>query len=75
MWCLMQPVFEVYPVVNGQGLVKFLWQKSVGNYLAITGWGTGCEYIMITYDWIDLSISLLNLFLEVTRQYYSGSWV
>lgn len=33
----MQSVFEVYPVVNGSGAVKFAWQKSVGNYLAISG--------------------------------------
>ena len=33
----LQAVFEVYPVVNGSGVVKFVWQKEVGNYLAITG--------------------------------------
>ena len=30
-------MFEVYPVVNGQGIVKFAWQNTAGNYLAITG--------------------------------------
>ena len=34
---MLQAVFEVYPVVNGHGVVKFAWQKSAGNYLAITG--------------------------------------
>ena len=33
----LQAVFEVYPVVNGHGAVKFAWQKRVGNYLAIAG--------------------------------------
>jgi len=33
----MKAVFEVYPVVNGSGTVRFAWQKSLGNYLAITG--------------------------------------
>ena len=34
----LQLAFDVYPVVNGAGVVKFAWQKSVGNYLAITGY-------------------------------------
>lgn len=32
-----QAVFEVHPVVNGSGRIKFAWQKSVGNYLAVVG--------------------------------------
>lgn len=30
-------MFEVNPEVNGTGIVKFAWQKSGGNYLAVTG--------------------------------------
>ncbi len=33
-----QLAFEVYPVVNGAGIVQFAWQKSAGNFLAITGY-------------------------------------
>ena len=33
----LQAVFEVHPVVNGNGDVKFAWQKSSGSYLAVTG--------------------------------------
>jgi WD repeat-containing protein 19 len=33
----MKAVFEIHPVVNGSGRVKFAWQRSVGNYLAVSG--------------------------------------
>ena len=35
--CALQAVFEIHPVINGSGKVKFTWQNSVGNYLAVTG--------------------------------------
>ena len=35
-----QPVLEVPADVNGQGRLKYAWQKNIGNLVAVTGYRT-----------------------------------
>jgi len=49
-----QPVLVVPVDVNGQGRLKYAWQKSIGNLVAVTGYAIYSSTMdcMLQYTWV-----------------------
>ena len=61
-------------MVNGSGRVKVAWQKSVGNYLAVSGYDHFHCYFLAASKVMAVSYLVLAIYVQLNTPVYKRSF-